>query len=456
MDARLADGGVMEIRGATPIEGDAVEPAATPAPAAVAATSTRPSHPDILLIILDAARAQQFGFAGYPRDTTPNLDRLAETSLVFERAFSECPNTACSIPNLITGVPFQNVGTVFKGKRISDDLTTLAEYLGPLGYRTVGFSANPNNSEARNSHQGFDRFERLWGAHNQADLAREEIAQQPANEPLFLQLHFLPPHQPYQPRPEFDIFSDPDYQGPVKPQMSLRRYSDGYLTFTPEDVEQLRALYDGNLRMADDAIESVFAALRDAGRWDNALVVVTSDHGEAFGEHGAFSHNRTLFDEMLHVPFVLRLPGDERPEGVSTGARVALSDVVPTILGYLGLPPQPEVLGVDLLGADPELLASRVLFHRTFHRQRSQLGARGPRFYALTGRNARWPLLFDQVDDPEQLTDLAAARPALFAGLALGLRDFIAFSELRMPRDAGDVELSSEEIETLRALGYVE
>lgn len=453
-----SDSSVLEIRRPRIVGSEmaAESDAAGPGPTPVRGRRLAARPPDIVLIILDAARAAHFGLAGYPRNTTPNIDRLAQESLVFEHAFSECPNTSCSIPNLISGVPFMNLGTVFHGKRIPDEVTSLAEYLKPLGYRTVGFSSNPNNSVARNSHQGFDHFERLWGAHRQAQLAAETILEQPLDSPLFLQLHLLPPHQPYKPSPEFDLFTAPAYTGPVEPKIGLRRYSAGLSTFSSADLEQLIALYDGNLRMADDAVEQVLVALKRSGRWQDTLVLLTSDHGEAFGEHGDFQHNSTVFDEMLHVPFILRLPGGEVPSAVDTRRLVALADAVPTILGYLGLEPRPEVWGIDLLSPQAMDEEPRFLYHRTFHLDRPLLAIRDERWKAVTGKGLRMPLLFDLASDPEERFDISAERPEVFSGLALRLRDFIADWERRVPQSTDDVGLSSEEIKILRSLGYVE
>jgi arylsulfatase A-like enzyme len=417
---------------------------------------TAATRPDVVMVILDAARADHFGAYGYGRNTTPAIDGLAAEGLVFERAYSECPNTTCSVPNLITGVPFMNLGTVFRGRKVPDEVVTLAEYLKPLGYRTVGLSANPNNSASRNSHQGFETFERLWGAHRQAELAVEKIAAQPPDEPLYLQLHFLPPHKPYMPAPEFDLFTDPEYRGPVHPKIELHRYLRGGSTLSPADLAQLVALYDGNLRMADDAVARVVEALRASARWESTLFVLTSDHGEAFGEHGHFQHDGTLFDEMLHVPLILRLPGGEVPAGVDTFSPAALADVVPTVLGYLGLTPRPEVWGLDLLTRATDEGAERFLYHRTNHRERPLLAIRGERWKAITGLGVRTPMLFDLVADAEERTDLSAAMPHHFAGLAARLRDFLVDCEERIPAAVEDVELSEKEVELLRSLGYVE
>jgi arylsulfatase len=409
-------------------------------------------RPDIVMIILDAARGRQFGFAGYERDTTPHIDQLAAESLIFTQAYSECATTSCSVPNMISGVPFLNVGTVFKGRTIPDEVVTMAEYLGPLGYSSYGLSGNPNNSQARNSHQGFDIFQKIFRPYPQSTRAIELIEQQPADKPMYLQLHYLPPHPPLRPTKEFDVYSDPDYVGPVNASMRLRPYSLGRKVLTPKDVTQLIALYDGNLKMADDAIGQVLEALKKAGRWDNTVILVTSDHGEAFEEHDVFSHNSTVYEEMIHVPFVLRLPGGVIPDGVDVDRPVALADIVPTLIRRLGLPPAPEVWGEDLLGDR----GPRYLFHRTHEPRNAALGVRSERWKAIVRSDRQEPRLFDMEADPQEQVNLATERPLLLAGLTLRLRDFIGNWEKRVPQSSEDVKLSPEDEAMLRSLGYVE
>ena len=333
-------------------------------------------RPDVVLLLLDAARGDRFPPWEYRRELLPNIRRATEGAHAFRWAFSECPTTTCSIPHLITGVELLAGGELEGGLELSDEVTTLAEYLSAAGYRTVGYSATPNNSASRNHHQGFDEFHELWGEgnpdhgpYNLSRLAAEVIARQSADEPLYLQLHYLPPHQPYDPPPAFDRFTDPDYRGPIDPRMSLQPYSLGIETLAPADLEQLVGLYDGNLLMADDAVGRVLAALETAGRRSNTLLVVTSDHGEAFMEHGRQGHNTTLYDEMLHVPLLVDLPAGAAPVAVDTDRLASLADVVPTILGHLGLPAAPEVDGLDLLAAPPDPRRPRLLVARTSHPQ---------------------------------------------------------------------------------------
>jgi arylsulfatase A-like enzyme len=156
------------------------------------------------------------------------------------------------------------------------------------------------------------------------------------------------------------------------------------------------------------------------------------------------------------VPLLVRLPGGELRPQVDTTRPVALADVVPTVLGYLGLEPRPEVWGVDLLAVPPAGDGPRFLFHRTFHANRPLLAIRDARWKAITGQSLRRPELYDLAADPDEIDNLASRRPAHFSGLALRLREFLVDWEQRIPPSLEDVELSADEVELLRSLGYVE
>lgn len=432
---------------------------APPAPSGLS-----PGRPDIIIIILDAARGDHFGAHGYERDTTPRIDRLAADALVFDNAYSECPNTSCSIPNMISGLPFLDTGADLEARRVADEIVTLAEHLQGIGYHTVSFSGNPNNAIARNTSQGFDTFFQVWEGKRQRErrdphrlsrLAAKVIADQPADQPLFLQLHYVPPHEPYDPLPAFDLFSDPDYDGIIQPGFKLRPFRDGKIVLDAKDLSQLIALYDGNLRMADDAVGKIFDALEKAGRLDDAAILITSDHGEAFLEHGEQGHNSTVFDEMLHVPFILRLPRGTRPKGVDTDRLVTLADILPTFLGMVGLEPAPEVIGLDLLHTAPDPDRPRRVFHRTAHRNGPYLSVRTPRWKTIVRPQLQEQMLFDLQSDPGERTNIIGRYPFLYTGLALELRRHLAYAE-SLGLDSAAAELSDEETQMLRSLGYVQ
>lgn len=451
-------------RGGVDIKGLWVEPGESGAGATLPSDLPEDTtqQPDIVLIVLDAARGDRFPGWDYPRQVMPNLEELARDSLTFRHAFSECPTTSCSIPALVTGLSFLPGGEVGRGKQLSDEVTTLAEYLAPLGYHTVGLTATPNNSASRNLHQGFEIFRELWGRDNpdhgpfnMSRLAVDVIREQSEDEPLFLQLHYLPPHQPYAPGSEFDRFSDPDYSGPIRPEMSLGPINEGWVSLTAPDLEQLIGLYDGNLLLADAAVGQVLAALRSKGRFENSLIVITSDHGEAFMEHGMVGHNTTLFDEMLHVPLMIRLPHGQMPERFDRDRLVSTLDVVPTILGYLETASNANLGGIDLIRTVPDPKESRMLFFRTSHPKNGMVAARTEEWKQISWPRFQVQMLFDLDHDPMEEINLVSTHPNLYAGMGLRVRRHLVEASERQ-LEAEEIEMTPGAEEALKALGYLD
>lgn len=420
---------------------------------AEAADGAGKTAPPIVLIILDAARADHFGVYGHDRDTTPHIDRLASESLVYRQAISECPYTLCAMPSLLSGLSFVEHGLVSHDLLLEDAVVTLAERLAEEGYATIGYTGNPNNSRVTGTQQGFEVYREIWETHPGpiTDEALTRLEAGTGDRPFFLMLHYVPPHEPYDPDPDFDVFGNPGYAGPVTSdrQFALDVYAQR-IELDEADLYELVSLYDGNLKMADAAVGEVIDTLKRLGLYDESLIIVTSDHGEAFMEHGRVGHNTTLYDEMLHVPMIVKLPvGIETVEEVDTERLVTLADVIPTVHRLLGLAPPDDA--VDLLASEPP--AERVLFLRSGDPDNPLLGVRTGRFKAIT-RVGRPPELYDLVADPDETIDLAAERPLLHTGLILLLERALAEpAPFRAGRREG--ELSEEDRKQLETLGYL-
>ncbi|MCU0304449.1 MAG: sulfatase [Thermoanaerobaculales bacterium] len=431
-------------------------------PATPTATAPPLARPDIVLIILDAARADHFGHAGYDRETTPFIDALAGESLVFRHAFALAPYTLCSVPTILTGLDFVGHGVVRHEQVLADEAMTLAESLGQAGYRTACFSATPNNSRGLGFDQGYEVFRELWTEGPVSTIRRPHYlarrvvewldATAADDRPLHLQLHMIPPHAPYDPPPPFDVFSDPAYGGTCDGyDRTLGPVDSRARALEPGCLEHLVDLYDGNLRLADDATRVVLEALARRPRWRDTVVLVTSDHGEAFMEHGRLEHNSTVFGEMLHVPFVLRLPADRAATGVDTDRLVSLADVAPTLLGLAGIEPPAGGAGVDLL-ADGPPKRGRYLVSRN---------ANNPPIAGI--RTLRWSAvldiagsvaLYDLAADPGETTSVAAGQPARLAGLGL-LATRRLSQPPRLATGDAETEIGERERELLETLGYV-
>ena len=413
--------------------------------------------PDIVLVILDAARADHFGCYGYGRDTTPNIDALAAGGLVFENAFATAPYTACSMPTMMSGLSFRDHGVVGR-TRLDESVATLAESLQQAGYRTSCYSGNPNNAVARGMGQGCDVFEEFWRDRDRARRidpyrlsarATERLAQ-PIDAPEFVMLHYVPPHEPYVPARGFDVFGDPDYDGGYDGSRdTILGIDTGALHPTEADMNEVRALHDGNLLTGDDAVGQVFEVLEARDRWENTVVLVVSDHGEAFGGHGRMSHNSTVYDEMLRVPFILKLPEGMVADSVDTAGLVSLEDVVPTLLWLADVDPAHQLSGVNLL-ASPQA------------RRRGIVARSASNPPVLMYRTSRWKLIAGPEGSElyDLLVDSGERQSVHLDNLetAMCLRSLLESALTRPPlssRSTEGVELTEEDERALRSLGYI-
>jgi arylsulfatase A-like enzyme len=366
---------------------------------------------------------------------------------------------------MVTGLSFLDHQVVRRGERLTADATTMAEYLKTAGYRTACISATPNNSRSLGTHQGYDDFIETWhvvprsqsiDAALLSQMALDWLEENDTGAPIHLQLHYVPPHGPYAPKKEFDRFTDPDYDGPFDGSNHVIAALDSHRRWArPEDLAHISALYDGNLREADAAVERVLEALRARPRWRDTVVLVTSDHGEAFFEHDRMGHNSTVFDEMLRVPFILRLPpGAADAEAIDLNRLVTLADIVPTLVGLAGMETDPAVAGLDLLRPPPPdtSIHGRHLVARS---------ATVPPIYAVRNLHRKLILsgsgqgaLFDLTRDPGEHNDLVLIdRPSL-VGLGMLLTGELARPPRYEPAPELD-EIPEQDVKMLEALGYL-
>lgn len=424
----------------------------------------------ILLWIVDTLRVDRLGFHGHEGKVSPNFDALAERSTVFERAIAQSSWTRPTVATLLTGVGPERHGIRELSHGMEESFATLPERLRELGYATAGFSANANVTADTGFAQGFDRFE--YAAVDVDDLARQalawldELSAQAPEQPFFLMILSVEPHASFAPaepfRSRFAAGVDDPELGSVA---HLRALSSREATSTPDVVEQLFLLYDGEIAWNDH----VFGELRDEldRRGLDPLIAVVADHGEAFEERGVFGHAWDLHREVLDIPFFIHLPG--QTEGRRVALPVQQADLLPTLIEITGGEPGPGIEGDSLApllrgGAeDVALLARPVLADRpllstmdTFRRPAASL-VRGRYKLIELRRPGHAPArqLFDWVDDPEERRDLVAERPILAGRLTRLLREQMELSG-RGAVPAPEVEVDEETRRRLRALGYIE
>lgn len=328
--------------------------AAVVEPVAAAATM-----PNIIFIVVDALRADHVSSYGYERPTTPNLDAImAAEGVRFEEAITASSWTYPSNAAMLTGKMPSRLGVNWSDVRssIPPAEKLLAEYLHEAGYHTAGFINNFYLTDSFGFNRGFDTYQTLRGSEKAEDLNSLALnwldtqwVPQGRPQPLFLFLYYYDPHTWYDPPPPYDTLYDKNYTGTLNPDV----YQHGQpvvardIVPTPRDVEHLIALYDGEITYWDHHFGQIMAQLEAKGLLENSLIVVTSDHGQMFGEHDKWVHRNSLYEEVLRVPLFIRYDGVTRKGHVATGP-VNTTDLLPTVLNLVGLPLPEGVDGISL------------------------------------------------------------------------------------------------------------
>lgn len=306
------------------------------------------SQPNIIFIVVDALRADHVSAYGYRRPTTPNLDAFMANGARFAEATTASSWTYPSNAAMLSGrmpsrMDIKDWGSFASTVPASELL--LAEALKGGGYRTVGFVSNFYLWPQFGLNQGFDHYERLSGTELAEELNRKAFTWLDANRPtlrerpLFLFMYYYDPHTWYDPPPPYDKRYDPNYGGTLTPEVygHGEKVVSGEIVPSARDVQHLLALYDGEITYWDYHLGRFLERLAAEGLLTNALVVVTSDHGQMFGEHGKWVHRNSLYEEVLRVPLFMRYPG-VIPTGRTITAPVTTADLMPTVLDLVGLP----------------------------------------------------------------------------------------------------------------------
>jgi arylsulfatase A-like enzyme len=426
---------------------------------------------NIVLVVMDSLRRDHLGIHSSRNSTSPHIDAMAKTALVFDHAYSPVNWTAPSMASIFTGTHQSVHGVTHRLTEsralsvLDSKFTTLAETLQQAGYATAAFSSQAWILPQTGFAQGFDRFvtvssikdiheaERVIGAGTSWMEAHQKNL-------FFVYLHVLNPHSPYTPPPPFDRSF---WQSPVPAQMQplLGLGIDEHWSFltglarpagvqpVEEDVLWLQSQYDGEILYVDWLLGQLFRKLDDWQLTEQTLVVLTSDHGEHFGEHGIFGHARHVYNPVLAVPLILSNPKlFSRQKRISEP--VQSIDLYPTLVEVADASRPPQLQGHSLLSGELDGVAySEGAVHSHYKLQ----DARWSFIEAADGTVS----LYDRAADPEELKDQSLTRPEVVADMRAKLASIHAANRahpLRVERSAA-TSVDPAVIDQLRALGYV-
>ncbi|UCH29251.1 MAG: sulfatase-like hydrolase/transferase [Myxococcales bacterium] len=436
---------------------------------------------NVLFIVIDTLRADHLPLYGYDQVSTPNLDRFADDAVRFDQAFTNSSWTRPSFASILTGRLPSSHGVMAKSDALPDALVTLPEALKGAGYATGGFATNFNVAPYFNFHQGFDEYvflepEFVLGADDASaklllmQFVRQRIEKLRAAKgdvlpgtayqdaatvnaaltgwidrreagPWFLFVGYMDPHDPY--------FAHP-YDGSGYAR-AAHQHPD------PTEAPALAKLYDGEIAYWDAEFGKLLDALRQRGLYDDLTIIVTSDHGEEFNEHGGFWHGTTLYDEQVRVPLLVKLP-QARRGGTVVRHWVQSIDLMPTVLKQLDLEVPEGVQGGDLFTGTDVVYAEESHEGNVLESVRHLDGTDEHKLITANTNNPRGlePVELYRVDlDPGEKENLAGTSPdqvrlstkALLRQRALAHEDAVA---------ADSVALDEDVAAHLEAIGYME
>ena len=453
---------------------------------------------NVLLVVIDTARADKFGCYGHPGGLTPRVDQLAAEGVVFEHAAAHAPWTLPSTASLLSSLHPQEHGAggyldlaplaqggsptvAFRG--LAPEVETVSEAFQEAGWRTGAIVNVDFLDREFGLTQGVDDLDAAWYESNRevrsatqtTDLALEWLGER-EDEPFFLLAHYFDAHAVYEPPQEFRRrFAAPQDRQDLGFVFGTRQHMlllrAGRLDLEGSVIERAERLYEAELAYVDAEVGRLLDGLRDLGLEGDTLVVLTADHGEEFLDHGGFEHGHTLYDELTRVPLVMRLP-DHLPAGRLVRGTAALVDVAPTLCELAGIPAPAGFVGRSLAPAlgGADLGQRPILAHGNFWGEP-----------LVSWRSGRWKLiltpraegvggevevrpgagysgqydveLYDLDADPAEREDLAEREPALVARLRA------EYEEVRLHLAAhakgATVELDEAGRQRLQALGYL-
>lgn len=447
------------------------EPRPAEPPVADRSDASAGPAPNVLVYVIDTLRADRLGCYGYPRPTSPEIDRFAAGATLVRDGRAQASWTRPAMASLLTGLLPISHRAEDAADRLPDEVVTLAERLSAAGWATAMVTTNGNVVSRFGFRQGFDDFHylperrRSRAVHVPSQRVNEVVfrwlAERPLDRPFFLVVHTCDPHDPYTPEAPFRQRLAPEVDDPALGDVrALLRAGKLAGEEGARLAPAIGALYDAEIAANDASFGALLRRLEILGLDGETAVILTSDHGEEFHEHGSWTHGRTLFEEQLRVPFIVRFPG-----GLGAGRELAgpadQIDLAPTVLDLAGLEIPSSLPGRSLAadlaagGFRPARPSFAFLGHHEDHAAAVMLAQW--KFIRIDRREAvlqRSPeLLFALGSDPGEQRDLRLARPLRRAWLAGELAAAEAARRSSLPRQRATID--RELAQRLRALGYL-
>ncbi|MCP2605318.1 sulfatase, partial [Candidatus Aminicenantes bacterium AH-873-B07] len=413
---------------------------------------------NLIYIVLDSARPDHFSCYGYKYRTTPNIDKIAKESFIFKNAFTQAVYTLASTSSLFTGLYPVSHYVIMDYQGLSDEFYTLAEAFRDKGYLTIAEISNPYVSAKFNMHQGFVLFKENWKTEN--ILLKSETINLIKNKKkrFFLYIHYTAPHAPYNPpfrfKKKFLSHSCNEKLGSVE---YLEKIEEGKIKLTKEEIKCLIKLYDANLYYVDYYLGKAINLLERENLLKNSVLIITSDHGEAFFEHQKIQHNTTVYEEMIKIPLIIKFPEESGIKPREISHLVEIVDLTATFFDLFELP---EKMKYKLEGKSilPLIFSNQALKEFVFSRTIipiSRYCIRNEQYkYILDLKNNKAEL-YDLKNDPGERINIISNK-FLASYFHQNLLYHISIAQKIKKEEEKYIEIDEKTKEKLRSLGYLD
>lgn len=431
-----------------------------------------PDRPNIILITIDTLRADHLSCYGYSRQTSPFIDSMATQGVLFRQAYATSSWTAPSMASIFTGHFCRSHGVlhgVAKGpkaaihdqEQLTGEFLTIAEALKAGGYTTFGVSSNGHISKGTGFAQGFDHYKTHWFMKSPATNSTvKKWAKQIREAPnYFLWLHYFDPHNPYSPRMpwvrDYTLRSN-SYSKWTREEMGDPRAYIEDLKKDRQAYDTLIDRYDSEINYCDQYIREIFELLKPG---PDTLVIITSDHGEAFLDHGQLMHGDTLFEEEVRIPLVIKFPGGHKnpgKPGTVITQPVSNRNIFATVMDFAGITHKEKIPGKSLmplisgnLNASPE-----PIFYELDWNDWGQALRQGKWKFIVSGREEKGYYLFDMKTDPGETRNLFHEFPDQVKAMETTLKQWLdTHPEFKAPKIK--ISLDRHQENKLKTLGYL-
>jgi arylsulfatase A-like enzyme len=407
--------------------------------------------PNIIFICIDALRSDHLGCYGYNRDTSPFLDQLARKNIIFKKNITQSSWTKTSVATFMTS-KYQTLSDVVEDEdKLPLSENTLAEILKDNGYSTLAYVSNPWLKTRFGFDQGFDYYNE--DAVKTLRIEVEDVCKyilKVKDSSFFLYVHFMDVHNPYNPPSPFKEVFTKNLKGSFV-------YDDGPMPdINEDDLEYTKGLYDGEIRFVDEKIRHIFNFLEDQNLLKKTVVIINSDHGDEFLEHGGMGHGTTLYNELLFVPLIF-VPNNEMITAQSVvHSFVRNIDILPTILEVSGIPIKNPVDGRSLLSVikgkeknySHDLVLSRVKSKSTKDELLSIYKGKYKYIFNITQGRSQ---LFNIEKDIWETEDLSKINP----GITMEIQNIVIGYLSQAATNREKTKIDEETLEQLKSLGYI-